>query len=249
MKRKKIYIFLLVVVIILAGVIWFKFLNRGPKTGNDFAFSDATAVTVAANAALAKSLNLADQKDFEDAKRGLIAVPTGKVLAKDGSVVWDFDRFRFVEGDAPSTVNPSLWRHAKLNKAIGLFKVVDGVYQLRGFDNANLTLIEGKTGWIVHDPLSCRETTEAAMAFARKHLGNKPVSVIIFNHSHIDHFRRGPRRHFGGRSNSPQDSDRGARRIHGGSDERKCAGGNGHGAARHVAIRDAIAGVGKRARR
>jgi alkyl sulfatase BDS1-like metallo-beta-lactamase superfamily hydrolase len=188
MKNKKFYIFLAVVLIILAGVIWFKFLNRGPKTGSDFASSDATAVTVAANAALAKSLNLADQKDFEDAKRGLIAVPTGKILAKDGSVIWDFDRFHFVQGDAPPTVNPSLWRHAKLNKVIGLFKVCDGVYQLRGFDNANLTLIEGKTGWIVHDPLSCRETAEAAMAFARKHLGNKPVSVIIFNHSHIDHF-------------------------------------------------------------
>ena len=185
MKNKKRYLFIAIAVIILAGIIWLKW---GHKTSKDFASSDATTATIAANAALAQSLNLAEQQAFEDAKRGLIAVPTGKVLAKDGSTVWDFDRFKFVKGDAPPTVNPSLWYHAKLDKIIGLFKVTDGIYQLRGFDIANLTLIEGKTGWIVVDPLSCRETAQAAINFARKHLGNKPVSAIIFSHSHIDHF-------------------------------------------------------------
>lgn len=185
MGNKKKYIFLAIVIIILVVAVWLKW---GRNKVNDSAFSDATAATKAANAALAKSLNLAEQQDFDDAKRGLIAVPTGKVLARDGSTVWNFDRFRFVEGNAPPTVNPSLWRHAKLEKIIGLFKVNDGIYQLRGFDIANLTLIEGKTGWIVLDTLSCRETAQAAMAFARKYLGNKPVSAIIFSHSHIDHF-------------------------------------------------------------
>ncbi len=149
---------------------------------------DASATTVQANAAFAKDLPLAEQQGFEDAKRGFIARPTGKILAADGSVITDFDAFSFVDGDAPPTVNPSLWRHAKLNAQIGLFKVVDGVYQLRGFDIGNMTLIEGKTGWIVVDALTCRETASAALAFARQHLGNKPVTALLFSHSHVDHF-------------------------------------------------------------
>ena len=185
MGNKKRYIFLAIVIIILAVVVWLKW---GLNKVNDFDFSNATATTKTANNAFVKSLNLEEQQDFEDARRGLIAIPSGKILARDGSTVWDFDRFRFVEGNAPPTVNPSLWRHAKLDKVIGLFKVTDGIYQLRGFDISNLTLIEGKTGWIVVDTLSCRETAQAAMEFARKHLGNKPVSAIIFSHSHIDHF-------------------------------------------------------------
>ncbi|MBP6816375.1 MAG: MBL fold metallo-hydrolase, partial [Burkholderiaceae bacterium] len=124
----------------------------------------------------------------EDARRGLIAVPSGKVLAADGSTVWDHDRYAFLREAAPATVNPSLWRHARLNGVAGLFKVVEGIHQVRGFDLANLTLIDGKTGWIVVDPLTSRETAAAAMAFARQHLGDKPVSAIIFTHSHVDHF-------------------------------------------------------------
>jgi alkyl sulfatase BDS1-like metallo-beta-lactamase superfamily hydrolase len=149
---------------------------------------DASATTVQANAEFAKTLPLADAQDFEDARRGLVARPTGKILAADGSVLTDFDAFNFVDGDAPPTVNPSLWRHARLNAQIGLFKVVDGVYQLRGFDIGNMTLVEGKTGWIVIDALTCRETASAALAFARQHLGNKPVTALLFSHSHVDHF-------------------------------------------------------------
>ena len=150
--------------------------------------SDAADATAAAHENAEKSLPRMDNQDIEDARRGLIAVPSGTVTAPDGSVVWDFDRFSFVDGDAPVTVNPSLWQHAKLNRISGLFKVTDGVYQLRGFDTANLELIEGKTGWIVIDTLSCRETAQRAMAFARQHLGNRSVSAIIFTHSHVDHF-------------------------------------------------------------
>src|SRR5262245_12090769 len=80
---------------------------------------DASATTVQANAAFAASLPLAEQQGFEDAKRGLIARPEGKILAADGSVLVDFDAFKFVAGDAPPTVNPSLWRHAKLNAQAG----------------------------------------------------------------------------------------------------------------------------------
>ncbi|MBA4218909.1 MAG: alkyl/aryl-sulfatase [Methylibium sp.] len=149
---------------------------------------EATATTTQANAAFAQALSLADARDFDEARRGLVAPATGKILAEDGSVITDLDAFKFVEGEAPPTVNPSLWRHARLNVPAGLFKVVDGVWQLRGFDIANITLIEGKTGWIVVDALTCRETAAAALAFARQHLGNKPVTALLFTHSHADHF-------------------------------------------------------------
>jgi alkyl sulfatase BDS1-like metallo-beta-lactamase superfamily hydrolase len=154
----------------------------GGKTG------DATAETLKVNAQFANELQLDDPQAFEEAKRGFIARPEGQILGANGAVLIDFDAFKFVAGQAPDTVNPSLWRQAILNAQIGLFKVTEGVYQLRGFDIANITLIEGKTGWIVVDALTARETAAAAMAFARKHLGNKPVTAIVFTHSHVDHF-------------------------------------------------------------
>ena len=152
------------------------------------ASADASATTVAANAAYGKSLDLANPVDAENAARGFIARPQGQLFAADGTLVWDYDRFAFAQGEAPPSVNPSLWRHAVLNNNAGLFRVSDGIYQLRGFDLANMTLIEGSTGWIVVDPLTVRETAAAALAFAREHLGDKPVSAIIFTHSHVDHF-------------------------------------------------------------
>lgn len=160
----------------------------GKQAGVGGAAGDAAAATVAVNSEFAKALPLDDPKDFEDAKRGFIARPSGQVRGADGTVLIDFDAFKFVDGKAPPTVNPSLWRHAMLNAQIGLYKVTEGVYQLRGFDIANITLIEGKSGWIVVDALTARESAAAAMAFARQHLGNKAVSVIIFTHSHADHF-------------------------------------------------------------
>ncbi|NYH12443.1 alkyl/aryl-sulfatase [Pseudomonas moraviensis] len=149
---------------------------------------DATPATAAVIQASIKGLDLSDNRDMEDAQRGFIARPTGKILGSDGNVLIDFDAYRFVEGQAPATVNPSLWRHAMLNAQIGLFKVRDGIYQLRGFDIANMTLIDGQTGWIVVDPLTSRESAAAALAFAREHLGNKPVTAIILTHDHADHF-------------------------------------------------------------
>lgn len=149
---------------------------------------EVTAVTAKANEAFAAGRDLSDPASFADAKRGFIAAPTGQVRDGAGKVIWDFDGYAFVKGAAPATVNPSLWRQALLNNQTGLFKVAEGIHQLRGFDLANITLIEGKTGWIVVDTLTARETATAAMAFARKHLGDKPVSAVIFTHSHVDHF-------------------------------------------------------------
>lgn len=141
-----------------------------------------------ANAAVARAADLSDPASFADARRGFIAAPTGQVRDESGRVVWDYDAFAFVSGAAPDTVNPSLWRQALLNNHIGLFKVRDGIWQLRGFDLANITLIEGRSGWIVVDALTSRETAAAAMAFARRHLGDRPVSALVFTHSHVDHF-------------------------------------------------------------
>ena len=161
----------------------------GRSAGVGGAPGDAAAATVQANEALAKSLELGQAQDFEDARRGLIARPEGKIMAADGqTVLVDLDAYRFVDGKAPPTVNPSLWRQAVLNAQQGLFEVTEGIWQLRGFDIANMTLIEGRSGFIVVDPLTARESAAAALAFARQHLGAKPVSAIIFTHSHVDHF-------------------------------------------------------------
>lgn len=160
----------------------------GCQRASDTVSSEATAAVVDANAGMAKKLNLADPLDMADAQRGFIARPSGQIRAEDGSVLKDFDAYGFIQGEAPPTVNPSLWRHAKLNVQVGLFKVTQGVYQLRGFDIANMTLIEGKTGLIVVDPLSSRESAAFALAFARQHLGNRPVSGLIMTHAHADHF-------------------------------------------------------------
>jgi alkyl sulfatase BDS1-like metallo-beta-lactamase superfamily hydrolase len=137
---------------------------------------------------VASEVDLSDERDFEDARRGLVARAEGRILGESGEVLVDFAAFDFVDGDAPPTVNPSLWRHARLNRLAGLFQVTDGIYQVRGFDIANMTLIRGRTGWIVVDPLTCRESAAAALAFARRHLGEDPVTAIVFTHSHVDHF-------------------------------------------------------------
>lgn len=159
-----------------------------PGGGSSTPSGDATPATAQANAEFARFANLADTTDFADARRGLVASPGGKVLDADGRVFVDPDAFAFLAGDAPPTVNPSLWRHARLNAQVGLFKVTDGIHQVRGFDIANMTIVEGESGWIVIDPLTTRQAAAAALAFAREHLGSKPVSAIVFTHSHIDHF-------------------------------------------------------------
>ncbi|TFH30697.1 MAG: MBL fold metallo-hydrolase [Myxococcales bacterium] len=148
-----------------------------------------SAFTVALNDAVRGQLPLADQQDFEDARRGLIASdPALQVVGPDGGLIWDMPSYAFIDGDAPPSVNPSLWRQAKLNNIHGLFEVTKGVHQLRGHDLANMSLIDGDTGWSVVDPLTAGETSAKALTFAREHLGNKPISAVIFTHSHVDHF-------------------------------------------------------------
>jgi alkyl sulfatase BDS1-like metallo-beta-lactamase superfamily hydrolase len=159
-----------------------------PQNAGSLQAGQVSSATREVLATFAQSLPPDDAQDREDAQRGLIARPTGQVRDAGGRVLKDFASFDFVQGTAPDSVNPSLWRHARLNAQAGLFKVSDGIYQLRGFDIGNITLVEGKTGWIVVDTLTSREIAAAAMAFARQHLGNKPVTALIFTHSHADHF-------------------------------------------------------------
>jgi len=149
----------------------------------------ATTATKAANANVAAELPIADQTDFKNANRGFLAqIPGDKILNEDGSVAWDSRQFDFITGAAPDTVNPSLWRQAKLNSVHGLFEVVPGIYQIRGYDLAQMTLIAGKTGWIIVDPLTTPAPSKAGLALANKTLGNRPVVAVIFTHSHGDHF-------------------------------------------------------------
>ena len=150
----------------------------------------ATPATAVANKTFGKVVEQFNKSDFENATRGLIAtLPEPLVKTAEGKVVWDANRFDFIKGDAPDSVNPSLWRMEKLNNAAGLFKVADGIYQIRGYDLANMTLVEGKTGWIVIDPLLTTEIAKATLAFAMDKLGSKkPVVAVIYTHSHADHF-------------------------------------------------------------
>ncbi|WP_457553835.1 alkyl/aryl-sulfatase [Desulfobacula sp.] len=148
-----------------------------------------TRITVETNAQLLDELSFSDRQDFKDAKKGLIARdPQLKVKSQTGDVIWDQPSYEFMDKEAPSSVNPSLWRQGILNNIHGLFKVTDGIYQLRGFDLANMTIIESQKGWIVVDTLTSKETAAHAIAFARKHLGDKPIVAVIITHAHIDHF-------------------------------------------------------------
>lgn len=151
---------------------------------------DAEPATLAANAALAARLPFDDVRDFAEVGRGLVApVPDGAVRNAGGAVLWNLGEYRFVEGDlAPPTVNPSLWRMARLNMANGLFKVTERLYQLRGFDIANMTVIEGETGLILVDPLTTAEVARAALDLYFAHRPRRPVVAVIYTHSHVDHF-------------------------------------------------------------
>jgi alkyl sulfatase BDS1-like metallo-beta-lactamase superfamily hydrolase len=147
----------------------------------------ATAATRAANAEFSK-LPLGDPADLEDAQRGLLAQESELVIEGEHGRVWDTGTFAFLDGQPPASVNPSLWRQALLNDIHGLFEVTTGIYQVRGYDVSNMTIIEGETGWIVVDPLTAKETAAAAWQLVERELGRKPINAVIFTHSHLDHF-------------------------------------------------------------
>jgi len=131
-----------------------------------------------------------DKRDFEEAKRGFIAAPPYRKIMNDkGGVAWDIDNWSFLlKGEDYDSIHPSLQRQALLNMEYGLFEVVPGIYQVRGFDLANISFVKGKTGWVVIDPLTVKETSRAALKFVNEKIGQRPVVAVIISHSHADHF-------------------------------------------------------------
>lgn len=130
-----------------------------------------------------------DLQDFESASRGFIdAVKPCVIKHADGRVMWNNDEYDFLQGECPPTVNPKLWRQSQLCAKQGLFEITDGIYQIRGVDIANMTIVEGQTGIIVIDPLVSIECAEVALALYRKHRGDREVTAVMYSHSHLDHF-------------------------------------------------------------
>jgi len=151
---------------------------------------DATAATLALNRAVRDTLRFADTQDFEDARRGFIgSLPEVEITNAAGRVVWSLKEYGFLDAEqAPPTVNPSLWRQARLNMHHGLFRVADRLYQIRGFDISNMTIIEGERGLVVIDPLISTEVAWAGLELYFTHRPRRPVIAVIYTHSHVDHF-------------------------------------------------------------
>ncbi len=179
MKNKKNVIKLLIMSLVLSISLY---AAEEPK--------DASSFTKQKNEQVLKELPFSDTQDFTDAKRGFIDSLPNLVIKNDkGEVVWDMDSYNFEVGKpVPFTVNPSLWRIAQLNQLNGLFQVTDKVYQVRGFDLSNMTIIESKSGVILIDPLISSETAKAALELYYKNRGEKPVKAVIYSHSHVDHY-------------------------------------------------------------
>ncbi len=153
---------------------------------------DATAHTAALQQSVRETspMDWTDRSDWEDATRGLVAEPAQRRIdGVGGRLVWSLEDYDFLDQEEPpATVNPSLWRQARLNTQAGLFTIADRIHQLRGFDVSEMSIIEGDEGFIVIDPLISTECAAAAIALAREHLGDRPVTAVIYTHSHIDHF-------------------------------------------------------------
>ncbi len=151
---------------------------------------DATSFTKEKNEQVLQELPFSDTQDFDDAKKGFVAtLPKLVIPSSDGHNVWDITSYEFLNGkSAPFTVNPSLWRIAQINNINGLFKVTDRVYQVRGFDISNMTIVEGNKGLIITDPIMSAETAKAALDLYYQNRPKKPIVAVIYSHSHGDHY-------------------------------------------------------------
>ncbi|MDO9488254.1 MAG: MBL fold metallo-hydrolase, partial [Sphingomonadaceae bacterium] len=151
--------------------------------------AEPSATTRAANAAVRAGLPFKDTGDFDRARKGFVGtLPDGLIRDAKGATVRDLNAVAFLTGEAPPSVNPSLWRNAQLTAMHGLFEVTPGVWQVRGLDLSNMSIIRGATGYIIIDPLTTAEAARAAIVLVRQHLGDKPVTAVIYTHSHVDHF-------------------------------------------------------------
>ncbi|MDE1184829.1 alkyl sulfatase dimerization domain-containing protein [Paraburkholderia sp.] len=179
----------------LSGVVGETLAQSTSVRSTSAANKPATRATLDINRQYAEFLSFADTQDFDDASRGLVAtLPEPVIIKGTGDYpAWDLQQFSFIKGgpenNAPPTVNPSLWRNAKLNMHHGLFQVVDGIWQVRGYDLSVMSIIRGDQGWIVVDPFV---TSEVATAVWKQlvipHLGDKPITHVIYTHSHVDHY-------------------------------------------------------------
>jgi alkyl sulfatase BDS1-like metallo-beta-lactamase superfamily hydrolase len=173
----------------LAAVSFGALLAAQAAGAQDAAQKPASAATKRYFEETTARLPWADKEDFELARRGFVAaIPGGEIRKNDGRRIRDLKELELFKGARPDSVNPSLWRNAQLLAQAGLFKVTDRVYQVRGIELANLTVVLGDTGYIVIDTLTTVESAKAAMDLVRARLGDKPVMGVIYTHSHIDHF-------------------------------------------------------------
>lgn len=166
-------------------------IDRILDKDNPHGHSLPTLSTKKANERAAQAAMFENTQDFIDARRGFIARDDDYYVSDKEQILFDSRDYHFVDNDginAPPSVHPGLWRQAALNNIHGLFEVTDGIYQLRGLDLANMTIIVGKTGWIIVDPLTSKEAASKALLLAQKHLGKHPITAILYTHSHIDHF-------------------------------------------------------------
>ena len=151
---------------------------------------DATEFTAEANNAVYELLDFSDEQEREFAQKGFLSAPDNLVIkSQDGTIVWSQDAYSFAkDNDAPDSANPSLWRNTQLNALYGLFEVTDGIYQVRGYDIANLTFVRGEKGWIVFDCTTGIETAEAGLALFREKFSDAKISAVVISHAHIDHY-------------------------------------------------------------
>jgi alkyl sulfatase BDS1-like metallo-beta-lactamase superfamily hydrolase len=182
---------LMFIVILLVAFMFANSTGTGLLNLND-SQKEATDKTAEINRSYYSLLDFDDETEYEFATRGLIAAPeTLELKDSNGRVVWSQKAYEFVDEleTIPDTANPSLWRDTVLNHSYGLFEVCEGIYQVRGYDITNLTLIETESGgWIIFDPLMSLECTEAAMKLVEENLGKRPVMAIVMSHPHVDHF-------------------------------------------------------------
>jgi alkyl sulfatase BDS1-like metallo-beta-lactamase superfamily hydrolase len=190
----------LIIATALAGLGLPAEAQTGPKA--------AEPATLQANAAMAATLPFANRQDFDDAMRGFVGtIPDALVRGSGAYPVWTMKPYAFeASNEVPDSVNPSLWRQAQLNAIHGLFKVTERVYQVRGFDLSNMTIVEGDTSLIVIDPLQSVETARAALELYHSYRPKKPIGTVIYSHGHVDHF--------GGVKGVTSDADVAAGKVH-----------------------------------
>ncbi len=164
--------------VLIHGILW----AQEPRA--------ASEATKQSNAAVFNNLPFNEKQDFIEAERGRISEKSAPVIVDpQGNIVWDMNLYKFLDGEKPiETINPSLRRQAVLNNSNGLFKVTDRIYQVRGYDLANMGIIAGDTGYIIIDPLTSTVTAKAAIDLVYRYLGQKPVVAVIYSHSHGDHW-------------------------------------------------------------